>query len=474
MTEPPRPGRDTTGRLLPVVFTAVIGSFLATIVIALVTSRSIGSDAETIVTNSSPSIRELATLRGSTLETELALSEYLHEGAGRREIGARVDAGLAKLKGAVDAYLALPALPDEGRVHAELQEARVRFDESVELARREADARNDDEARRTFIALVTPRGDRLVDSALRAIEFNAQAGRTMAAHIRGTRRRTVALSIALAASCVVLGLAGALLLYRQSRSRRALVEAHAKFLEDRAAELEQFAGRVAHDIRNPLATASLGAELVLGRLADEPGKQLLNRIIRSLSRANAITADLLEFARSGARPDPGARTNVQQVLSELASGIGPDAERAQIDLRFEQAPPVLVACSKGAYLSLVGNLVRNALKYMGDAETRRITVRVTAEGEKVRTEVMDTGPGIPEEKVASLFDPYFRADRGKDGLGLGLATVKKLAEGHNGAAGVTTAIGRGSTFWFVLPRAGSETDLATHGAREQITAEVRH
>ena len=460
--------------MLSVVFTAVIGSFLATIVIALVTSRSIGSDAETIVTNSSPSIRQLATLRGSTLETELALSDYLHRGAGRPQLGPRVDAALAKLRAVIDAYLALPAFPDEGTLHTELQEAWVRFDESVILTRRESDEHNDDEARRTFTALVSTRGDQLVDSALRAIEFNGQAGRTLAARIRRIRQRTVGVSIALAAFCGILGLAGAILLHRQGRSRRALVEAHANFLEDRAAELEQFAGRVAHDIRGPLATASMGAELMLRRITDEPGKQQLNRIVRSLSRANAITTDLLEFARSGAQPDPGARTNVQDVLAELAAGIGPEAERAHIELRFERAPPVLVASSKGVYLSLVGNLVRNALKYMGETATRRITVRVAAEGETVRTEVSDTGPGIPQEKLPSLFDAYFRADRSKEGLGLGLATVKKLAEGHNGSAGVTTAVGHGSMFWFVLPRAGSDIDAPAHGAREQVAAEFRH
>jgi signal transduction histidine kinase len=474
MPAPPRPGKDASGRMLSVVFTAVIGSFLATIVIAQVTSRSIGSDADGIVTNSSPSIRDLATLRGATLETELALSEYLHQGGAPSEIGARIDSAVEKVKSGVDGYLALPAFPEEQPRHAELQEAWIRFDESVRRTRQEADANDAGEARQMFAGLVDARANRLIDAALRAIEFNAQAGRMLAARITKTRHRTIWLSNALAASCVVLGLAGALLLHRQTRSRRALVEAHAKFLEDRAAELEQFAGRVAHDIRNPLATAVMGADLLLRRVIDEPGKELLNRIVRSLSRATTITTGLLDFARSGARPDPGARTNVQEVIADLAAGIGPDAENARIDLRFDPVPPVLVACSTGVYLSILGNLVRNALKYMGHTATRRITVRVTAEGEKVRTEVSDTGPGIPEEKLPSLFDAYFRADRDTDGLGLGLATVKKLAEGHDGVAGVTTASGHGSTFWFVLPRAGSRCEPPANGARDERAAEIRH
>ena len=78
---------------------------------------------------------------------------------------------------------------------------------------------------------------------------------------------------------------------------------------------------------------------------------------------------------------------------------------------------------------MFGNLVRNAMKYMGASEVRRICIRVAEEGGLVRTSVQDSGPGIAAEDVPTLFEPYFRsrADRGKAGLGLGLATVKKLA-----------------------------------------------
>jgi signal transduction histidine kinase len=111
---------------------------------------------------------------------------------------------------------------------------------------------------------------------------------------------------------------------------------------------------------------------------------------------------------------------------------------------------------------LVGNLLRNAMKYMGDSSTRRIVLRVRDEGTCVRTEVTDTGPGISAESLPSLFDPYFRAvhDRGKEGLGVGLATVKKLAEGHHGSVGVASQPGTGSTFWFLLPRAGSASSAS--------------
>jgi len=253
-------------------------------------------------------------------------------------------------------------------------------------------------------------------------------------------------------------------LHRQSWTRRALFDAHTKSLEMRAAELEQFAGRVAHDIRNPLSAARMAAELALRKSPDEAAGNSIHRIIRSLSRADAITTALLDFARSGARPDPGARTEPRTVIADVVGGFSAEAEQAGIDLRFEPVPPVLVACSTGVYLSLLGNLVRNAIKYMGDAPSRRITIRLLEEGALVRTEVIDTGPGIAPEALPSLFNLYFRGQRGgADGLGLGLATVKKLAEGHGGRVGVTSERGKGSTFWFELQRAGSSWDPVHEG-----------
>lgn len=277
------------------------------------------------------------------------------------------------------------------------------------------------------------------------------------AKIRDTRHNIVVLAAVLTPLGLGLGAVGGFLVLRRSRRHRASADAYTQFQEARANELEQFAGRVAHDIRNPLAAAQMTAELALMNTTDSALQGSLARILRSVSRANAITSALLEFARSGAQPDPGARTDPAEVLRDISGVIAAEAEQLHIEFRVEAVPPVLVACSTGVYLSLVGNLLRNAMKYMGDSSTRRIVVRVRDEGTRVRTEIADTGPGIATGSLPSLFDPYFRGahDRGKDGLGLGLATVKKLVEGHHGRVGVTSEPGAGSTFWFLLPRAGA-------------------
>ena len=84
----------------------------------------------------------------------------------------------------------------------------------------------------------------------------------------------------------------------------------------------------------------------------------------------------------------------------------------------------------------------------------RVNIRVTDHGDFVRFEVEDTGPGIPAAIEDTLFQPYVRGDGAtQPGLGLGLATVKRFCETHGGSVGARSNAGRGSLFYFTLPKA---------------------
>jgi signal transduction histidine kinase len=106
-------------------------------------------------------------------------------------------------------------------------------------------------------------------------------------------------------------------------------------------------------------------------------------------------------------------------------------------------------------MSLIENLVRNAIKYTADSTVRRVTVRAQSKRASVRVEVVDTGPGLPAGAEALIFEPFARmlSAEGKPGIGLGLATVKRLATAHDGLVGVESTPGQGCLFWFELPRA---------------------
>ncbi|WP_224243359.1 sensor histidine kinase [Hyalangium gracile] len=464
MSSPLPPGNDLSGKMLTLAFVAVVGSFLAANIIVQRSSAAVGALSEEIIYNSAPSIEHLALVRRSVLETELVLSRFIHEPGHRRELGLALDEALARLKKGTHEYLILPVFAGEQSIRMDVEESWLSFDSAVKRARKAAESSSAAEASALFAQEVEPVGGRVLENVTRAIEYNAIRGRELAASIHENRRRTTWLANGLNAVCGILAVVVAWLLHREARTRRALFDAHTRSLEERAAELEQFAGRVAHDIRNPLSAARMAAELAIRKNPEDKVREPVNRIIRGLSRADAITTALLDFARSGARPDPGARTEPRTVIADMLAGFTAETEPLGIDLRCEPVPPVLVSCSTGVYLSLLGNLLRNAIKYMGSAEVRRVVVRVRDEGAFVRTEVCDTGPGIPPENLPSLFEPYFRVKSGgAEGLGLGLATVKRLAEGHGGRVGVASERGKGSTFWFELPRAGSSWESPQEG-----------
>jgi signal transduction histidine kinase len=277
----------------------------------------------------------------------------------------------------------------------------------------------------------------------KALQEAALARRIVAIRQSGSR-----LSILLGALCAALGGFAAL-------AAVLVVRQYSKLMELRVSELEHFAGRVAHDIRSPLTSAALALDLAQRSGHLEPKVQnSLARGARTLERIGQIVDGLLVFARAGATPVSGAASDVRQAVADVLEELSPSAAEKSIDLAAGRIDVPEVACSPGVLSSILSNLVGNAIKYMGDAPVRRIELRARLVREMARLEVQDSGPGIPQEMRLKIFDPYVRgAQSAIPGLGLGLATVRRLAEAHGGAVGVDSSLGQGSLFWVELPLA---------------------
>jgi signal transduction histidine kinase len=189
--------------------------------------------------------------------------------------------------------------------------------------------------------------------------------------------------------------------------------------------------------------------------SDGPEERMMfERGTRSVARVASIVDALLRFARAGAKPEPGARTPIAPVVEDVFQGLAEGAAQAAVELHLESVPRCAVPCTPGILQSLLENLLRNAIKHMGDrpAGARRVTVRINERGQRVRFEVEDTGPGVPPDIQPSLFEPYVRGRTRQPGIGLGLATVKRVVIAHGGSVGVRSTLGVGSCFWFELPR----------------------
>jgi signal transduction histidine kinase len=226
---------------------------------------------------------------------------------------------------------------------------------------------------------------------------------------------------------------------------------------ERSAELEQFVGRVAHDIRSPLGAVSLTLDLVKrNKDLDSRTQELLARVGRTMERVKQLIDDLLVFATTGGYIVPGEwggrETGVREALDGVVEDAALEAEKRGVQLVYERPDPALVvACGPGVLVSIATNLVSNAMKFMGDAPLRRVAISARPVGNDVRLEVSDTGPGLAPELREKVFEPRFRGPSEEPGFGLGLATVKKLVEAHGGNVGLEANAEGGCRFWVRLP-----------------------
>ena len=446
-------------RFLLGAFAIVAVTFFTANVVTQRAMHQVDVASDEIAFDSAPSIERLSAVRTAVRHTEFLLGDELTRRGGKAR--ATIEQALAQVNQEASAYLSLPTFPGEKNFWGDLNASIAAFNGAVERALAQSDV-GAIEASRAALSRVEEAADRVSDAATRAIEFNAQNGRELALRIKSVRRDAGWIGYALNTSCALFAVLAALLVRRQLRRYGALVEEHAALQETRARELEAFAARAAHDILNPVSATQMALALAAKReIQDGRVRELVDRALNNQKRVRNIIDGLLQFARAGARPAPGAAVDVPAVVEDVTAGVRPAAERAGIELRVEDLPRCRAACSVGVFTSVISNLEQNAMKYMGERDVRSITVRAAERGSFIHVEVEDTGPGIPSDAVEEIFLPYVRGPtHGKEGLGLGLATVKRLCEAHGGRVGVRSAVGQGSVFWIELPLATASPGAA--------------
>jgi PAS domain S-box-containing protein len=215
-----------------------------------------------------------------------------------------------------------------------------------------------------------------------------------------------------------------------------------------------FVHTVAHDLRSPL-TAVLGyAELVehAGAL-NENQHDFVNRIQTSVKSITGLVNELLEFGRLESTADT-RRENVQLegIMKDSLSLFEPLILQKKLQMKLETAtdlPPV--RANPVRMRQLMDNLISNAIKYT--PEGGEVQLRLRCDNHQLVFQVKDSGPGIPQEDQAHIFERFYRARNvdGTQGTGLGLTIVKSIADSYNGRVWVESAEGVGSTFFVVLP-----------------------
>lgn len=223
-------------------------------------------------------------------------------------------------------------------------------------------------------------------------------------------------------------------------------------LRESMAQQRRFVADAAHELRSPLAALNLQLQN-LGKTDLSPESQTRLESVRAgLARSTHLIGQLLSLARlqHETQSAPGF-TPVQEVVHQVVSEIDAHAASRQIDLGVERLDAVELAVDRQALHMALRNLVDNAVRYT--PRGGRVDIRVEREGEWLRIDVEDNGPGMPPEELARACEPFFRGHgSGEVGSGLGLAIVSDVARTAKGKFMLTTK-GVGLTATLRLPLA---------------------
>jgi signal transduction histidine kinase len=220
----------------------------------------------------------------------------------------------------------------------------------------------------------------------------------------------------------------------------------------RLATLGQLAAQLAHEIGTPLSSVSGHLQLALLQRDLQPTlRERLEVASREIARIGRIVRDYLDSTR-GLEPER-KRTSLRQLLQEaieVTGGVEPGAKRS-VDLAIE-ADPVDFVTDPGLLRQIVINLLSNAFDAIGP--DGHVMVSATVADGTVDVAVRDTGAGISEEDLRSIFEPFYTTKGRGKGTGLGLAICRELAKTLGGSIDVDSTPGKGSTFTVHLPLHG--------------------
>jgi two-component system NtrC family sensor kinase len=240
--------------------------------------------------------------------------------------------------------------------------------------------------------------------------------------------------------------------------------------KERLAALGMLAAGVAHEVNTPITGISSYAQILLSETAeDDPRYDLLKKVERQTFRAARIVNNLLELSRD--RKNEKRAVALAPLLRETLDLLADRRRRVEVDFSLPQGAVTVMGCD-GELQQVFTNLFVNAFDALDGAETGpdgragHLTVEMEEDDRKVRVRVRDNGPGIPADKLETIFQPFYSTKLNRGGTGLGLAISREIVRRHGGDLQVVSRPGEGACFTVELPRdpagtAGSAVAEAT-------------
>jgi len=221
----------------------------------------------------------------------------------------------------------------------------------------------------------------------------------------------------------------------------------------------EFIATVSHEFRTPLTSIKLMVgillEEVLGRL-NEKQYDLLKAAQEDCERLTKLVKELLDFSKieAGTYQRKNEPIHLHALVAEALGPLRLQFQQQDLQLHLEISPHLPEVVGDAQQLSwVVNNLVNNALRYT--PAKGKVSICAQQEKEALKVFVSDTGRGIPAEALATIFEKFVQVKDSNEStpgsVGLGLAIAKEVVEAHGGRIGVSSEVGKGSTFYFTIP-----------------------
>lgn len=215
---------------------------------------------------------------------------------------------------------------------------------------------------------------------------------------------------------------------------------------EKMAVIGRMASKISHEVKNPLNALSLNVELLEEEVQNEEARKSLKAMSAEIDRLNQVAENYLNLAR--APKGSAEKADLSKILAHLEALVRPECEKRGIGVEIEPPsglPPLHVDVTRLEQALL--NLTRNAIEALKSGG--RLGVRTRKENDQILLEVWDTGPGIPEEALPRIFEPFYTTK--EKGTGLGLAITSEIIREQGGTIECRSRVGEGSSFVVRLP-----------------------
>lgn len=221
---------------------------------------------------------------------------------------------------------------------------------------------------------------------------------------------------------------------------------------ERLAALGQLAAGVAHEINNPLAGIRNAFELIKSSLSpDHEHFELIGLIDKEIERISSITHQMYQLYKRA--PQQPCEFGIAQTVHEVICMLASTANKRQIRLSFDSpGDPLRVTLVEGEVKQILYNLICNAIQASPMGE--EVAIRISQNAREIVVRIEDRGPGIRDEILPRIFDPFFSTKQADSqaGMGLGLSVSRSVIEAMGGRINVSSRPGQGSVFSAIFPR----------------------